>query len=72
MYPCPRLHCNGTLGIMGDICSLCARGLADPRPPTAEEAAGEVVRNSDRLYKFKMRRRREAKALKALKASLTA
>ena len=70
MQTCPRSGCGGSLGITwSGSCTLCARGLTDPRPPTAEEAAGEVVRNSDRLYKFKMRRRREAKALKA---SLTA
>ena len=55
-----------------NTCSLCARTVPPARRPTAEEAAGEVVRNSDRLYKFKMKRRREAEALRALKASLTA
>ena len=39
MQPCPRPGCGGSVGVFAwhDTCSLCARGLVDPRPPTAEE-----------------------------------
>ena len=37
MIACPRLHCNGTLGIMGDTCSLCARTVPPARAPTVAE-----------------------------------
>ena len=66
MYACPR-GCGGSLLHLGGQlqCGLCARGEVPARPPTAEESAGEVVRDSDRLYRFKMKRRRAAKARKA-------
>ena len=53
----------------GGECTLCARGEIIARPPTAEEAAGEVVRNVDKLFRFKMKRRREAAARKASQAA---
>ena len=39
MIACPRPGCGGTVGVFAWLgtCSLCARGLVDPRPPTAEE-----------------------------------
>ena len=68
---CPRGFCRGTLGRDREgvvSCSLCARGLTDPRPPTAEESAGEVVRNTNKLWRYKVKRRRDAAALKASQA----
>ena len=40
MYACPRADCGGSLmHYDGQVqCVLCARGLIDPRPPTAKEA----------------------------------
>ena len=40
MQPCPRPGCGGSVGVFAwhdETCSLCARGVVDPRPPTAEE-----------------------------------
>ena len=67
MYACPRARCSGSLLDYGDQvqCALCGRTATGPRPPTAEEAAREKVRDLDRLYKYKMKRRQEAAALKA-------
>ena len=53
----------------GGECTLCSRGLTLARPPTAEESAGEVVRNTDRLFRAKIKRRREAAVLKASRAA---
>ena len=66
MTACPR-GCGGSLVTYGGQvqCLLCGRGETLARPPTAEESAGEVVRNTDKLFRFKMKRRREAAARKA-------
>ena len=67
MTACPRAYCGGSVVHYGGQvqCILCGRGLALARPPTAEESAGEVVRNTDKLFRAKTKRRREAAALKA-------
>ena len=47
MIACPRLHCNGTLGIMGDTCCMCARTTTGPRAPTAREAGDRRLEKSN-------------------------
>ena len=71
MYACPRAYCGGSLVHYGGElqCLLCGRGEIVARPPTAEESASEVVRDTDRLFRFKMKRRRDAAARKASQAA---
>lgn len=72
---CTRRGCGGTVIELLDgsaVCTLCARTAVAARPPTAEESAGERVRNVDKLFRRDWKRRRVAAARKAAQHSLDA